>query len=149
MKLFQPGKRYLQIAWGGFVSVISAQPEKVIFDPGKVRFDLSLDEAFALTQVRSLKEYQLLGQRLQELRGATYFFVNVAGKRTRLMITIITAGDQVATSTFVLDYSALGVDDEDLMQVGHDDGNYPVPLAIEKKIRRSMQQPEWRFFKKE
>ncbi|HUI40078.1 MAG TPA: hypothetical protein VLY86_04065 [Methanothrix sp.] len=68
---------------------ISAQPEKVLFDPGKVRFDLSLDEAFALTQVRSLKEDQLLRQRLQELRGISYFFLNISGAKTRLMITII------------------------------------------------------------
>jgi hypothetical protein len=131
------------------MSAISAQPEKVHFDPGKVRFDLSLDEAFALTQVRSMKEYQLLRQRLQELRGVSYFFLNIAGGRARLMITIITAGDLVATSTFVLDHSALGMDDKDLVLASHEDGNYPVPYDIERKIRRSVQQPEWRFFKAE
>jgi hypothetical protein len=131
------------------MSVISAQPKKVLFDPAKVRFDLSLDEAFALTQVRTLKEYQLLRQRLQELRGVSYFFLNIAGAKTRLMITIITAGDLVATSTFVLDHSALGMDDKDLILASHEDGNYPVPSDIEREIRRSMQQPEWRFFKTE
>lgn len=129
------------------MSLIFAQPERVLFDSERVMFDLSLDEAFALTQVRSLKDYQLLGQRLEELRGASYFFINIAERRTRLMITIITAGDLAATSTFVLDHSALDMDEDDLMQVGHEDGNYPVPSAMEMKIRHAMQQPDWRFFK--
>jgi hypothetical protein len=129
------------------MSLIFAQPERVLFDSERVMFDLSLDEAFALTQVRSLKDYQLLGQRLEELRGASYFFINIAERRTRLMITIITAGDLAATSTFVLDHSALDMDEDDLMHVGHEDGNYPVPSAMEMKIRRAMQQPDWRFFK--
>lgn len=135
------------MACGGLMSLIFAQPERVLFDSERVMFDLSLDEAFALTQVRSLKDYQLLGQRLEELRGASYFFINIAERRTRLMITIITAGDLAATSTFVLDHSALDMDEDDLMQVGHEDGNYPVSSAMEMKIRHAMQQPDWRFFK--
>lgn len=131
------------------MSTISAPPEKVLFDPCKVRFDLNLQEAFALTRVQSLQEYQLLEQRLQELRGVSYFFVNVAGGKARLMITIITAGDLEATSAFVLDHSALGADNEDLMQASREDGNYPVPPDLEMKIKCSMLQPDWRFFKQD
>jgi len=31
--------------------------------------------------------------------------------------------------------------------VGHDDGNYPVPSDVEKTIRLSLPQSEWRFLK--
>lgn len=129
------------------MSDISAQPEKVLFDPCRVRFDLGLQEAFALTQVRSLQEYRLLEQRLRELRGASYFFLNVTGGRARLMITIITAGDLEATSTFALDHSALGIGEVDLMRAGQEDGNYPVSPELEMKIKHSLRQSDWRFFK--
>jgi hypothetical protein len=121
--------------------------ERVTFDPGKVRFDLSLREAFALTQVRSLREYHYLRHRLPEMRGISYFFINVLDKRARLAITIITAEDQEITVTFVLDHCALGIAHEELMQVGWEDGNYPVPGELMRKIKNELLRPDRRFFK--
>jgi hypothetical protein len=124
-----------------------ALQERIAFDPGKVRFDLPLSEAFALTQVRSLREYYYLRHRLPELQGISYFFINVLDKKARLVITIITAEDQEITATFVLDHCALGIAHEELIQAGREDGNYPVPGELMRKIKNELQRPDRRFFK--
>ncbi|MDM7912808.1 MAG: hypothetical protein QUS09_06895 [Methanotrichaceae archaeon] len=125
------------------------QPETVLFDPCKVRFDLTLREAFELTQVTSLQEYRRLMCRLPELRGLSYFFVNVLNKRARLVMTTITAEDHEITATFVLDHDTLGICHEELLQAGHEDGNYALSREMEQKIRRALRQSEskWQFFK--
>jgi hypothetical protein len=131
------------------ISKMTAQPETISFDPCKVRFDLTLREAFELTQVTSLQEYQLLRRRLPELRGHSYFFVNILDQRARLVMTIITAEDHEITATFVLDHDALGIGHEELLQAGYDDGNYALPADMKQKIRRAIRQSEskWQFFK--
>lgn len=129
------------------ISKMTAQSETISFDPCKVRFDLTLREAFQLTQVTSLQEYQLLLSRLPELRGHSYFFINILDQRARLVMTIITAEDQEITATFVLDHDALGIRHEELMQTGQEDGNYSLLPAMEQKIRRAMRQSQWQFFK--
>jgi hypothetical protein len=126
---------------------MTAQLETISFDPCKVRFDLTLREAFELTQVTSLQEYQLLLRRLPELRGHSYFFINILDQRARLVMTIITAEDQEITATFVLDHDALGIRHEELMQTGKGDGNYSLLPAIEQKIRRAMSQSQRQFLK--
>jgi len=126
---------------------MKVQPETILFDPCKVRFDLTLREAFELTQVTSLKEYQLLLSRLPELRGHSYFFINILDRRAKLVMTIITAEDREITATFVLDHDALGIGHEDLLQTGHEDGNYSLMPAVEQKIRKAMNQSECQFFK--
>ena len=125
------------------------QPETILFDPCKVRFDLSLREAFELTQVTSLQEYRRLMCRLPELRGLSYFFINILNKRARLVMTIITAEDHEITATFVLDHDTLGIDHEELLQAGHENGNYALSHEMEQKIRRAIRQSEskWQFFK--
>ncbi len=123
------------------------QPDTVSFDPCKVRFDLTLREAFELTQVTSLQEYQRLRCRLPELRGLSYIFINILNQRARLVMTIITAEDQEITATFVLDHNALGICHEELLKAGCDGGNYALSLEMEQKIRRAMKQTHWQFFK--
>lgn len=123
------------------------QPETVTFDPCKVRFDLTLREAFELTQVTSLQEYQRLRRRLPELRGISYFFINILNQRARLVVTIITAEDHEVTATFVLDHNALGIGHEELLQAGREDGNYALLREMEQKIRRAMMQAQWQFFR--
>jgi hypothetical protein len=129
------------------MSKMTGQLESISFDPCKVRFDLTLREAFELTQVTSLQEYQLLLSRLPELRGHSYFFINILDRRARLVMTIITAEDQEITATFVLDHDTLGIGHEDLLQTGHEDGNYSLMPAMEQKIRKAMNQPQSQFFK--
>jgi hypothetical protein len=125
------------------------QPETVSFDPCKVRFDLTLREAFELTQVTSLQEYKRLMCRLPELRGLSYFFINILDQRARLVMTIITAEDREITATFVLDHDTLGIGHEELLQAGHEDGNYALSREMEQKIRRAIGQSEskWQFFR--
>ncbi len=129
------------------ISKMTALPKPISFDPCKVRFDLSLREAFELTRVTSLQEYQLLIRRLPELRGHSYFFINILGKRARLVMTIITAEDHEITATFVLDHNALGISHDDLLQSGGIDGNYSLPAEMEQRIRKEMAQTQRQFFK--
>ncbi len=126
---------------------MNAQSEPISFDPCKVRFDLSLREAFKLTQVTSLEEYQLLLSRLPDLRGHSYFFINILNQRARLVLTIITAEDREITATFVLDHDALGIGHEELMQSGREDGNYSLLPEIEQKIIKAIRHSQWQFFK--
>jgi hypothetical protein len=129
---------------------MSVQPETVLFDPCKVRFDLTLREAFSLTQVTSMQEYRLLINRLPQLRGHSYFFINILNCRARLVMTIITAEPQEITATFVLDHSALGINHDELLMAGNagnGDGNYSLSLEMEKKIRQAMKKAQWQFFK--
>ena len=85
--------------------------------------------------------------RLPELRGHSYFFINILDRRAKLVMTIITAEDREITATFVLDHDALGIGHEDLLQTGHEDGNYSLMPAVEQKIRKAMNQSECQFFK--
>lgn len=126
---------------------MTALPETVSFDPCKVRFDLTLREAFELTQVTSLQEYKRLVCRLPELRGLSYFFINILNQSARLVVTIIVAEDHEITATFVLDHDALGIGHEELLQAGYNDGNYALPVEIKQKISRAIRQSEWQFFK--
>lgn len=126
---------------------MSGQPETVLFDPCKVRFDLTLREAFGLTQVTSMQEYQLLVNRLPQLRGNSYFFINILNCRARLVMTIITAEPQEITATFVLDHNALGMNHDELLMAGDGDGNYSLSLEMEHKIRQAMKKAQWQFFK--
>ncbi len=126
---------------------MTALPEIISFDPCKVRFDLTLREAFELTRVTSLKDYQLLVRRLPELHGHSYFFVNVLDQRARLVMTIITAEDMEITATFVLDHDALGISHEELLRAGIGDGNYALTAEMEQKIRKEMLQTRRQFFK--
>lgn len=129
------------------ISRMTALPESISFDPCKVRFDLSLREAFELTRVTSLQDYQLLVRRLPELRGHSYLFINVLGQRARLVMTIITAEDMEITATFVLDHEALGISHEELLRAGIVDGNYAITAEMEQKIRKEMLQTRRQFFK--
>jgi hypothetical protein len=129
------------------ISRMTALPKAISFDPCKVRFDLTLREAFDLTRVTSLQEYQLLMRRLPELRGHSYLFVNILGPRARLVMTIITAEDIEITATFVLDHDALGISHEELLRAGIGDGNYALTAEIEQKIRKEMLQIRRQFFK--
>lgn len=126
---------------------MSVQPETVLFDPCKVRFDLTLREAFSLTKVTSMQEYQRLINQLPQLRGHSYFFINILNCRARLVMTIITAEPQEVTATFVLDHSALGINHDELLMAGDGDGNYSLPLEMEQKIRQAMKKAQWQFFK--
>ncbi len=129
------------------ISKMTAQMETISFDPCKVRFDLTLSDAFKLTQVTSLQEYELLLSRLPDLRGHTYFFINILGRQARLVVTIITAEEDEVTATFVLDHDALGIGHEELMQTGQSDGNYSLLPTMEQKIRTAMKQSQWQFYK--
>ncbi len=129
------------------ISEMTDLPETVSFDPCKVRFDLTLREAFELTQVTSLQEYKRLIYRLPELRGLSYFFINILDQRARLVMTIITAEDHEITATFVLDHDTLGIGHEELLRAGHEDGNYALSREMEQTIRRALKQAQWQFFK--
>lgn len=125
---------------------MTAIPKAISFDPCKVRFDLTLSEAFDLTRVTSLQEYRLLIRRLPELRGHSYLFINVLDQKARLVMTIITAEDHEITATSVLDHNALGISHEELLQAGIIDGNYALPAEMEQKIRSAMVQNRRQFF---
>jgi hypothetical protein len=110
--------------------------EDLIFlDPEKVRFDLSLPEAFALTSVRSTEEYHRLQESLPRLRGQSYLFVNILDRKARLILTIFTAEEQETTATYELDPLPLGIDPIDLISAGRGCGNHPLPRHLEEKIR--------------
>jgi hypothetical protein len=116
---------------------IMTKPEKPVeFDPGEVRFDLSIQDAFALTSVRSLSEFMRLLERLPEIRGQSYLFVNILGQRARLIMTVITAEEQEITATYELDPRPLGIDPQELFSAGAGSGNYPLPAHLEERIKR-------------
>ncbi|NPV62492.1 MAG: hypothetical protein HPY61_07665 [Methanotrichaceae archaeon] len=123
------------------------QPERVPFDPGKARLDLSLQEAFDLTSVRSANDYRRLSERLAEIRGTSYFFVNISDNRARLMATVIVAEGCEVTTSYVLDHHALGMDDDMLLFASRESGNYPLSLQMQQKIHLALSDREWRFFK--
>lgn len=124
--------------------------EKILFDPCKVRLDLTPSEAFRLTAVRSLEDYRHLRQRLPEIRGISYFFINRLEDRARLMVTIITAEGHEVTASFALNHDALGISYRELMDAACDkSGNYPLPPEMERKVRSAMGNEDWRFFKVE
>ena len=124
----------------------------ISFDLEKVRFDLSLPEAFALTSVRSLDEYLRLKENLPYLRGQSYFFVNILGQRAKLFLTIIIAEEQEITATKELDTATLGISHEELLSAGGEDGNHPVPPHTAEKIRlatrRAGRTADFGFFRK-
>ena len=111
--------------------------EDLIFlDPEKVRFNLSLPEAFALTSVRSPEDYHRLKESLPCLRGQSYLFVNILESHARLILTIITAEEQETTATYDIDPRPLGIDPLDLTSAGGSSGNHPLPHNLKEKIRR-------------
>ena len=80
------------------------EPEKPVeFDPAKVRFDLNLSDAFALTSVRSTAKFSRLKKRLPEIRGQSYLFINILGEKARLIMTVITGEEKEITATYELD----------------------------------------------
>lgn len=110
----------------------------IFFHPEKVRFDLSLPEAFALTSVCSPEEYHRLQASLPRLRGQSYFFVNILDRRARLILTIITAEERETTATYEIDPRPLGIDPVDLITAGKGSGNHPLPYHLEERIRRAI-----------
>ncbi len=117
------------------------------FDPDKVRFDLSLSDAFALTRVCSLQEFSTLQERLRLLRGQSYFFVNILKGKPRLIMTIITAEEQEITATYELEISSLGICPEELVSENRMDGNYPLPAVLIKKIKFAADHTDFRLSK--
>ena len=117
--------------------------QRITFDPKKARLDMPISAAFALTQVRSVQDYQRLKQSLPEMRGSSYFFIK---ERARLIITIITAEDQEITATYALDHNRLGIAHEELINAGGEDGNYEVPAELMRKIHNALRNTDWRFF---
>ena len=114
--------------------------EDLIFlNPEKVRFDLSLPQAFALTGVRSLEEYRRLKASLPQLRGQSYLFVNILDCKARLILTIITAEERETTATYEIDPRPLGIDPVDLIAAGRGSGNHPLPHHLEERIRRAIE----------
>ncbi|MDD1741519.1 MAG: hypothetical protein LUQ51_06025 [Methanothrix sp.] len=112
--------------------------DQIFFDPEKVRFDLSLQDAFALTRVRSLGEFLSLKESLPHLRGQSYFFVNILGSHARLILTIITAQELETTATYELDPCPLGIAPGELISAGSGSGNFPLPPHLEGKIKRAI-----------
>jgi len=114
--------------------------DQIFFDPEKVRFDLSLQDAFALTRVRSLGEFLSLKESLPHLRGQSYFFVNILGSHARLILTIITAQEQETIATYELDPYPLGIAPGagELISAGSGSGNFPLPPHLEGKIKRAI-----------
>lgn len=111
------------------------------FDPAKVRFDISLDDALSLTAVRSKEDFSRLLKRLPELRGLSYVFVNVALDIHRLVLTTIVGEGDIVTWSVVLDHRALGVNDEMLKRAVketgliQESGCYPISREIEERLR--------------
>jgi hypothetical protein len=121
--------------------------QRIVFDPEKAKLDMPINEAFALTQVRSLQDFQRLVNKLPEMRGSSYFFINILSKKARLIITIITAEDQEITATYALDHNLLEIAQDELMRAGGEDGNYAVPADLMRKIHSALHHPDWQFFK--
>ncbi len=117
---------------------------EIQIDPSKALFDLALDEAFGLTEVRSIESYERLKKRLPDLRGTSYFFVNVLDSTARLMATVIVADEWAVTTSMVLDHHAIGIDYQDLIDAAWDEGsiesgNFPISKKIERKIKLGIQ----------
>jgi hypothetical protein len=117
-----------------------AHESDVQIDPSRTLFGITLDEAFDLTEVRSIDSYERLKKSLPDLRGASYFFVNVLDRTARLMATVIVADEWAVTTSFALDHQAMGIDYEDLVEAacnggGIKSGNYPISEKIERKIK--------------
>ena len=112
-------------------------------DPNKIKFDLPPNEAFRLTEVRSIESYERLKNSLPKLRGISYLFINVLDGIARLILTIIVAEDLEVTSTYVLDHESFDLSYDELVLAVEasslDDGNYPISSVIEKKIRSSIE----------
>lgn len=117
-----------------------------LFDPERVRLDLPPSDAFALTAVRSLQEFSDLQGRLGEVRGQSYFFVNILRGRARLIMTVITAGEQEITATYDIDISATDISREKL-STSHEEGNHPLPEGLAERILHAMQNNELRLTK--
>ncbi len=117
---------------------MTAPENLVVIDPEKVRFDLSLLQAFAITSVRSSEDYDRLKENLSRLQGQSYFFINISGSQPRLILTIITSEKQEITATYELDPRPLGIDPRDLTSAAEGSGNHPLPLHLEEKIRRAI-----------
>ncbi|HWQ18471.1 MAG TPA: hypothetical protein VN455_01750 [Methanotrichaceae archaeon] len=125
------------------IAIDQMQNPGTLFDLSKARFDLSLDEAFSLTEVRSLDGYQRLKKRLPELRGSSYFFINVLDGVARLMMTVIVADGQTVTTSMVLDHQSLGISYDQLMTAARRfgdprNGNFPLSEEIELKLKSGM-----------
>jgi len=118
---------------------MTAPENLVVIDPEKVRFDLGLPKAFALTSVRSPEEYYRLKKSLPSLRGQSYLFVNILNGKARLILTVITAEEQETTATYELDPRPLGIDPLDLTSAAEGCGNHPLPRHLEEKIRRAIE----------
>lgn len=121
--------------------------EQIEFDHGKAIFGFSPDETFALTSVRSLEEYVALQERLPNMRGQSYFFVNILREKARLIMTVITVEDEEITATYELDPKPLFISSEELMQAGQGSGNYPLSSCMEDRIKMAMKRPGRHFFK--
>lgn len=117
---------------------MTAPENLVVIDPEKVRFDLSLQDAFALTSVRSPEEYHRLKESLPRLRGQSYLFVNILNRKARLILTVITAEERETTATYEIDPRLLGIDPLDFTSAAEGWGNYPLPRHLEEKIRRAI-----------
>ncbi len=88
--------------------------------------------------MRSPEEYHRLKESLPRLRGQSYFFINISGSQSRLILTIITAEEQETTATYELDPRPLGIDPLDLTSAAEGCGNHPLPRHLEEKIRRAI-----------
>ncbi|HNX40322.1 MAG TPA: hypothetical protein PKK11_07025 [Methanothrix sp.] len=115
------------------------------FDPEKIRLDLPLSDAFALTAVRSLQEFSDLQGRLDEVRGQSYFFVNILEGRARLIMTVIIAEEQEITATYELDTSAAITQEELLSSPVREDGNHPLPEGLAERVRSALHNNEFRL----
>lgn len=118
----------------------------VVFDPERVRFDLSRGSALSLTSVRSIEEFRALQEGLREMRGQSYFLVNILKGRARLILTVITADELEVTATYELDPGPLGIADEEMLLAGPGGGNHPLTSLLEARIREATQGPLCPFF---
>ena len=121
--------------------------EQIEFDPGKAIFGLCPADMFALTSVRSIEEYIALQEHLPQMRGQSYFFVNILKEKASLIMTIITAEEEEITATYELDPEPLSISQEELMQAGQGCGNHPLPPNLENRIKMAMKCPGSHFFK--
>lgn len=121
--------------------------EQIEFDCGKALFGLCPSDMFALTSVRSLEEYIALKEHLPDMRGQSYFFVNILREKARLIMTVITVEEEEITATYELDPEPLSISQEELMQAGQGSGNHPLPPNLENRIKMAMKCPGCHFFK--
>ena len=116
--------------------------DEICLEPRKARFDLTLEEAFRLTEVRSVEDFERLKRRLPEIRGHYYFFINyLSGKRT-LMVTVIVAKKDTVTETFPLDPEPMGISFQEIARtpIGPSEGNYSLPPDMERKIKKALKE---------